>query len=108
VRQCCALQTRAAMLPSLLETRRTPKPAGDWPTVPMPYCWSTRIFQISCAFLLRPSDFRPDASVYRSKIFMMFGSSGFMPCLPPEEYQSAYFGPNAAPGMTGTAQVGNR
>ena len=63
VRQCWALQTRAAILPSLLETRRTPRPAGDWPTVPMPYCWSTRIFQISCAFLLRPSAFRPAASV---------------------------------------------
>ncbi len=38
VRQCCARHTRAAMLPSLLLTTRTPMPAGDWPTVPMPIC----------------------------------------------------------------------
>ena len=31
-------ETRAAMLPSLFDTRRTPSPAGDWPTVPIPYC----------------------------------------------------------------------
>ena len=29
----------------------------------------------------------------------MFGSSGLVPCLPPEEYQAAYSGPNAEPGI---------
>jgi hypothetical protein len=35
------------MLPRRRLTIRTPIVAGDWPTVPIEYCWSTRIFQIS-------------------------------------------------------------
>src|SRR5436305_1703777 len=38
VRQCCAMQTRCGTLWSLLLVTRTPRKAGDWPTVPIPYC----------------------------------------------------------------------
>jgi len=47
VRACWALIWRAGMLPSLLLTILTPMVAGDYPTVPMLYCSSIRIFQIS-------------------------------------------------------------
>ena len=55
------MQLRDGMLPSRLLTSRTPISAEDWPTVPMPYCWSISIFQISWAVLMRSSVFCPAA-----------------------------------------------
>ena len=51
VRQCWALICRSGMFPIFRLTTRTPIVAGDWPTVPIEYTWSTRIFQISWATL---------------------------------------------------------
>ena len=38
VRQCCEMHTRSGTFSSLSLTIRTPKNAGDRPTVPMPHC----------------------------------------------------------------------
>src|SRR5262249_35822341 len=64
VRQCWAMQTREGMLPSLFDAMRTPISPGDWPTVPMPYCWSAMIFQMSCAILMRSASCLPAAEPY--------------------------------------------
>ena len=103
------MQLRDGMLPSLLLTRRTPISAGDWPTVPMPYCWSIRIFQISLAVSIRSLGLLAGGAAVQLEDLQHVRIVGLRPCAPFEAYHLAYSGPmNASVGSTGMECRGNR
>ena len=77
------------MFPICLLTIRTPRVAGDWPTVPMLYCSSTKIFKISWAIFRRSSAVLPGAERNSSSALRSCGSFGALPCVPPLAYQRA-------------------